>query len=89
MLLTILGKRYDFRFVSRLAAGVAGFCDPPDAPKKRIRVRRGLSEPDELEVVIHECLHAAYWHHDEQHVEQFGADLAKILWRLGYRKHGN
>lgn len=90
MILTILGKRWDLRFVNRVGVRGkgGGDCDPPDVPNKKIRIARGQTEKGELEAVIHECLHAAYWHHEEEHVEQLGVDLANALWRLGWRKHG-
>jgi len=51
-----------------------------------IRVRKDLEGEEELEVLLHEFMHAAYWDHDEEFVEEVAADLAKLLWRLGYRK---
>jgi hypothetical protein len=38
-----------------------------------------------LEVEIHEFIHAANPTIDEEHVDQQGKDLSRILWALGYR----
>jgi len=39
-----------------------------------------------LEVLIHEALHAANWDLDEAAVQETAEDIAKILWKLGYRR---
>lgn len=41
---------------------------------------------ERLDTIIHEVAHAALPDHDEAFIEQFGTDLARILWRLGYRQ---
>ena len=81
---SILGRRYRFRLVPNLAA--RGDCDPPDKRGKQIRVWSGTKDQERLEVLIHELLHAANWSLAEEHVAQFAADTAAILWRLGYRQ---
>ena len=67
---------------------VRGECEPPESKRKEIRVRSTLRGEERLEVVLHECLHAADWHKDEEWVERLAVDLAKILWKLGYRREG-
>lgn len=62
-----------------------GDCDAPTRAKKEIRVDPRLQDEERLEVLIHEMVHAAGWHIDESFVEQFAADAARALWRLGYR----
>ena len=62
-----------------------GDCDRPDAPNKQIRVSSRLRGQHRLEIILHECLHAAFWDLDEEAIEQVGHDLARILWKLGYR----
>lgn len=81
---TILGKRYRLRF-ARLRTK-DGDCSDPGRPGHEIRIRTGVSEKRELEVLIHEVLHAADWWKDERWVEEVGRDLARLLWRLGYRR---
>lgn len=85
MQVTILGKRWGFRF-TRLAKGTDGECDDPAVKEKEIRIHKGLGEQDTLETIIHEALHAADWHRSEPWVEEVGRDIARLLWRLGYRR---
>ena len=79
-------RKYD---LGRSAEGhpVLGKCDPPDQPNKGIRVLATLKGEKELDTIIHEALHAAAWTVlDEGFVDQTAEDLARLLWRLGYRK---
>ena len=39
-----------------------------------------------LETLIHESLHGCDWNKNEILVEQTAYDIARFLWRLGYRK---
>lgn len=85
MRITILNRRW--RLVRRHTGPVAdGHCDPPTAPHKTISVHSGLRGERELEVLIHEMMHAADWSKDEDWVRDLAQDLAGVLWRLGYRK---
>ena len=86
MHVTILGKRWKLRF-TKLPRRTDGECDSPDDTGKEIRIRKTLGEADTLETIIHEALHAADWHKDEAWVEQVAADVARILWKLGYRRN--
>lgn len=91
MKLKMNGKVWNFvRVIIRMkdAEGnaVLGDCDPPNKPNKQIRVDSRLKDQEELEIIIHELLHAGYWIVDEEHIAQTAHDLARILWRLGYRK---
>lgn len=88
---TLLGRRWRLLFVPRLGEagqGDDGQCDPPDCPGKAIRVRADLRQTALLETLLHEMLHACNWTHDENHVTRSAADMAQILWRLGYRRQG-
>lgn len=85
MYVTILGKRYRFEF-TRLRGRDCGICSDPTDTNKRIRIRRGMDEFTTLDTIIHETLHAADFWKREEWVDQVGTDLAKILWRLGYRR---
>jgi hypothetical protein len=83
--ITILGRRWNLRF-GNAGKGHVGRCDPPDKPKKEIVVSPRVKGQLRLDTIIHECTHAAGWHIDEPFVEQFATDLARTLWRLGYRE---
>jgi hypothetical protein len=85
--ITILGKRYRVVF-TKLPANQQGECDDPTSPDKHIKIKRGLSDRETLETVIHEALHAADWHKDESWIEQVAGDIGRLLWRLGYRRPG-
>jgi hypothetical protein len=82
----ILGKLWTIQTDARLPDGVYGDCDPPETPRRKIRLRKGMSERRHLEVLIHECLHAADWSKDEQWVGEVSRDIAVILGRMGYRR---
>jgi hypothetical protein len=87
MIVQILGRRYKMQFVNKIDDnGTRGFCDKPTAKNKKIVIEKGMPPQEELEVTIHELLHAADWHKDEEWVEEVGKDIARILYRLGYRK---
>lgn len=86
MLVKLLGRVWNLRFAPNLAN--RGDCDPPDKPKKEIRVLSTLAGEERLEVLVHEMVHAAGWHIDEAFVERFARDTARALWRLGYRNGG-
>jgi hypothetical protein len=77
----IFGEDWTLRF-ARLKA-ICGDCRNET---KTIRIAQGMSSELELDTVIHECLHAAGWHIDEEFVGRFATDVAKILAELGYRK---
>jgi hypothetical protein len=63
-----------------------GECDAPDMPGKEIRIRRGLRPERELDVLIHEMVHAALWDLDESAVEELATDITRALTRLGYQR---
>ena len=86
MHVTILGKRYEVRFVPYLGKNTLGNCEDPNEPGRVIRIRKGLSEKQTLDTTIHEILHASDWTKSEEWIEAVATDLTKILWRLGYRK---
>src|SRR5260370_33185951 len=83
--IVILKKRYRVSF-ERLSPNLQGECDDPTSTDKRIRIKRGLSDRETLETVIHEALHAADWQKDESWIEEVANDIARFLWRLGYRR---
>lgn len=83
MRVTVMNRYWRLRFARLLFH--RGDCDPPTRAKKEIRVDPRLQGEERLEVLLHEMVHAAGWHIDETFVEQFAADAARALWRLGYR----
>ena len=85
MNITLLGKRYELVFQT-MPAGQLGECDSPDSKGKQIRVDRKLRDEQLLEILLHEMLHALNWRDDESIIDESGKDLARSLWRLGYRR---
>ena len=73
MIVTLLGKRWRLR--RPVLKTVRGDCDAPSTPGKEIRVDRQLEGEEELEVLIHECSHAAFWALDESFIERGAKDL--------------
>lgn len=89
MRVQILGKYWNLRFCRITTKTKAiGHCDAPDVANRTIKIDQRLKGEERLEVIIHELLHAAGWHIDEEFVDQFGIDAARVLWRLGYREQG-
>jgi hypothetical protein len=87
--ITLLGKRYRLRWVPRLGRkgkGDDGDCNAPTDKDKAIRIRMDVKGQDELETYVHEMEHACAWWLDEEFVRQKSHDIAKVLWRLGYRR---
>ena len=64
-----------------------GYCDAPTQAGKQIQIDSRLRGQRKLEICLHEMLHAADWHKDEDAwIAPVAADLARALWRLGYRQ---
>lgn len=85
MLVTILGKRWKVCFVSMKDYGE---CDPASKPRKEIRIRKDLKGEALLDTLLHEAAHAADQSKDEEWVNEMASDIARMLWRLGYRREG-
>ena len=67
---------------------VIGFADiPGDDPA--IYVDPTLKAKPHLETAVHEALHACFPSATEDDIEQKGRDVARWLWRLGYRRRKN
>ncbi len=57
---------------------------------KAIKIDKDLKDLEMLDTICHECgLHANFPFLKEEVVEQAASDLARLLWRLGYRKIDN
>lgn len=54
--------------------------------RRVMEIRRSLDGRKLMETMVHEALHAAHWQIDEEYVHETAADIARILWRLGYRR---
>lgn len=84
---TIRGKTYTILFVSpKKLKGSRGDCDSPKYKKPVIRIANDLGEKLELEILVHEILHACFFDLDEEPVTQAAKDISKILRNFGYKK---
>ena len=61
-----------------------GNCDTDDY--LWLIIERDLSKRVGLETAIHESLHACNWSADEDKVTITARDIARFLWRLGFRR---
>lgn len=61
-----------------------GNCDTDN--KHWLIIERDLTTKAGLETAIHEALHACSWMSKEEKVDRTAKDIARFLWRLGYRK---
>ena len=76
---TFCGKTY-----SITVGELDGLCDTFKKERELI-IMAGLNKQAGLETAIHEALHACDWNKAEIMVGQTGKDIARFLWRLGYR----
>jgi hypothetical protein len=84
-------KLYDYRRGEQLD----GVCAVPQHPghvltadQRVIHLRNDLDDEDLMETVIHELGHAAFVDRQEEYVEHFARDTARLLTRLGFRRKG-
>ncbi len=83
----IRGKRYRITRLSRhQSKKLDGTCDDPSTPNKAIETDPRLKGQVHLETVLHEALHAAYFDLSEEAIGDAARDIARLLWRLGYRQ---
>ena len=85
MRVELRGKRWSLEVVDYLQDGSCGSIDPPDTPQKRILIASNQTPIDQLDTVIHECLHGCIPDLDETCVEETATSIAKILFRMGCR----
>lgn len=82
------GRRYAIVLNARLGDS-HGVCTDPELPGATIRIDKDLTAAELLEALIHEALHAsAYQLLSEDWVSEAGHDIATLLLRLGYTRHG-
>jgi len=85
MRVSVGGRYWHLRF-ARLASD-CGQIDMPGTPNKEIRINLKLDGELLLDTVVHELLHAASPElASEDWVNGTASDIARVLWRLGYRK---
>ncbi len=77
----------DYRYI-RSRTKDYGYCKKPKTIEEEgvIGVSSKIKGKKELEINIHEFLHACGWFADEEWILMSGRDIATALWELGYRK---
>lgn len=81
-------RRYRVVLATKLGASddpLDGDCSNPTFPDRVIRYYVGLKGERRLDVLIHEMLHACFWDVREEGIEEAASDVARVLWRIGYR----
>ena len=64
-----------------------GICESPRSSKRpALRVSVDISTQGGLETLLHEALHAEVWAKTEEVVDRASHDIARLLWRLGFRR---
>ena len=91
MQFTLNGKRWRLlREPTRRAADghrIYGICSSPEDKPRFVKVDSRISGECELNTLLHELLHcAAFDVFDEDFVDETATGIARLLWRLGYRK---
>lgn len=81
----IRGLRWGFKR-QPLSIDDWGYCTDRNSKGRHIAVDERAKGRMELDVIIHEMLHACYPDLNEQAINEAATDIAKALWRLGYRK---
>lgn len=83
------GLRWLWRY-TRLRGRAAGWAYLPDPGKpnhgtRKVLIDSRLKGRTRLETEVHEAIHCAFPQMSEESVTMAGADIARILWALGYR----
>lgn len=78
-------ERWLVRFVD-LKGGAYGYTFSQKSKRPRILIHSGLKGRHRLTIIVHELLHALFPTASEEHVEQAGKDISKVLWSLSYRE---
>ena len=76
------GRKYHIEFTGKLD----GWCDQYERKGRYIIIQAPPNTRTELETILHEGIHAGKWDASEENVTQMAEDLARLCWRLGYRK---
>ncbi len=80
---TIRGTKYD---VDMCGQRISGTIDHPRSTGPTLRVMEPAGSFAEMEALFHEMLHRGNWLQSEEATEELGHDMARLAWRLGYRR---
>ena len=79
---TFRGQAFDVTFTE----DVDGLCVKPNHPKGEVLLFTERPPKQFLESAIHEAMHAMNWSIPEDVILERAHELARWLWRLGYRR---
>jgi hypothetical protein len=79
------GKYWTLRFVANMR-DYGDMHDPGHLKGRIIRIGTWPSEQDRMDTLIHEALHCIRPELDEAAVADTATDIARLLWKLGYRQ---
>lgn len=77
------GTRYRIKPQQGLPSGVLGLCDYEG---KAVHIPVDGDTLGDLDVIIHEALHACLPDIIEEEIEETAGCVARLLWRLNWRK---
>ena len=78
---TFNGKKFNI-FIGELDGSIS----IKNGATNEILISCDLSKKIGLETAIHEALHACKWDSNETKVDKTASDIARFLWRLGFRE---
>ena len=79
---TFNGRRYEIDMPGR----IDGTTEQYRLDKRIMLIATEPHTRNELETIIHECLHAENWAATEEVVTRVANEIGNFLWRLGYRR---
>jgi len=80
---TFRGKSYHLYESDTLEGGE---CTDPNSPKREMTIPIEGEDVYDLEVIIHEALHACQYDICELAIREISHDIATLLWKLNWRK---
>jgi hypothetical protein len=87
MRVKLAGRRFTVKFEPRLRChGVCETSDPPGKGDNVIKLASWNRPRTMLGTAIHEAIHASRPDMSESEVLALEADIARLLWRMGYRR---
>jgi len=78
-------ERWLVRFTD-LKGQAYGYTFSQKSKRPRVLIHNGLKGRHRLTIIVHELLHCIFPTASEEHVEQAGKDIAKVLYSLSYRE---
>ena len=81
---TIRGRRWRVVDSAPMKIPELGYCTNPDLDRELAIPVHG-DTMEELDVIIHEIIHACFFDMSEEAVDESASSIATVLWKLGWR----